>query len=295
MIDFREPRAGKEPNISVFIMTLNEETNIERCLDSVRWSNDVVVLDSFSRDRTAELARGYSNVRIFQREFDGYSNQRNHGIHQIRYFNPWVLVLDADEVVEPMLAAELETVARRGLDWPFDVFLLRRKVFMENRWIRWNVSYDIWIARVFRPEAVHYEGLVHERLCFEGGYGCLKAAIEHHQFSKGLEDWLARRARYAKLEAEQRQSASSFLQLIWDLHNDNTLLRRAALKALFYRLPARHVVYFMYNFLFKFPYLDGKAGLRYVLLETYSQYIAQYQIRDNANAQQCEAYSTTDV
>lgn len=256
-----------QASVSVFVMTLNEEVNIERCLDSVRWSDDVVVLDSFSEDRTTDFAARYPNVRVHQNAFAGYAEQRNFGLHEIEYRNPWVLVVDADEVVEPSLAAEIQSIAQA--ENPLNVYLVRRKVFFNGVWVKRNIANDFWIARLMRPKAVRYEGIVHEKLRFEGDYGRLTGGIEHHQFRKGIEDWLQRRSKYARLEAEagRRMSQAAAESLL----SRNTLERRAALKALFYRLPARWAVYYLYNLLIKSAYLDGRAGLRYIYLEAYSQ------------------------
>ena len=273
-------RESSGSNVSVFIMTCNEEANIRRCLDSVRWSNDVVVLDSFSEDDTIGHAASYPNVRIFYRRFDDYGSQRNHGLHAVAYRNRWLLVLDADEVVEPALATELREVARRGEDVPVDVFLLRRKVFMDGRCVRWNVSYDFWLERFVRPSKVAYEGVVHEKLRFEGGYRRLTGALEHHQFSKGIDDWLARRRKYARLEAEGGPVGAASPPSAKGLFSRCTLRRRTALKALFHRMPARWAVYFAYNLFIKFAFLDGLTGLRYIFLEAYSLRLLGRQARN---------------
>jgi len=267
-------------NVSVFIMTYDEETNIERCLESVRWSDDVVILDSFSKDKTVTLAGAYPNVRIFERRFDDYSGQRNHGLHAIAYRNRWLLVVDADEVVEPGLAVEVRDVARARP--VVDVFLLRRKVFFDGRWMRWNIAYDFWIERLMRPQAVRYEGRVHEKLRFEGGYGRLRGALEHHQFAKGIDHWLGRRCQYARLEAQSAGTAYGLRPA--RLLSRDTLLRRSALKALYYRMPARWAVYLAYNLLFKFAYLGGISGLRYICLEAYSQYLVARQVKEARRA-----------
>lgn len=273
----------EQPNVSVFIMTLNEAANIDRCLESVRWSNDVVVLDSFSQDGTPELAAAYHNVRLFQRPFDDYSGQRNCGVRQIPYRNAWLLVLDADEVVESSLAQELLGLVRSGQDLDKDVFLLRRKVFIGDRWIRGNIANDFWIARVVRPTRVRYEGAVHERVRFDGRCGCLKHALEHHQFTNGVENWKARRYRYAIIEAAALASGVTG-SVVLDLFCADTLRRRVAIKSVFYMLPARWLFYFFYNFLFKFPYRDGAVGLGYLFLETASQRVAARVRRAAKNA-----------
>jgi hypothetical protein len=195
------------------------------------------------------------------------------------------LVLDADEVVEPNLAEEIQEIAGVGSQVPHNVVMLRRKVFINGCWIRWNITYDFWLPRLIRPEAVCFEGAVHEKLCFAGGYGFLKGALEHHQFEKGLNDWLTRRARYARLEAQKASTTESVPRLLVTLYRRNPLNRRAALKCLFFRLPGRYVIYFFYNIIFKFSYLDGITGLRYVLLEAYSHYLAAKQMRWGHNVQ----------
>jgi glycosyltransferase involved in cell wall biosynthesis len=260
--------------VSVFVMTRDEEVNIARCLESVRWCDDVVILDSLSRDRTVAIASAFPNVRVFERRFDDFSGQRNHGLHQLGFRHSWVLVVDADEVVEPQLAVEVTEIARRGAAVAADVFLVRRKVFMDGRWVRRNITSDFWIARLMRPGKVRYEGAVHERLRFDGRSGRLQAALEHHQFSKGVDDWLARRLRYARLEAEARAAGLYPRGRAGDLLSPDPLARRAALKALYTRLPARWLVYLVYNLLFKLAFLGGRDSLRYILLEAHSQRFA---------------------
>jgi glycosyltransferase involved in cell wall biosynthesis len=288
------PASEATSNVSVFIMTLNEEVIIQRCLDAVRWSDDVVILDSFSHDRTIELAGTYRNVRIVKRQFDNYGSQRNYGIHQIAYKNSWLLVVDADEIVEPGLASEVLAIARECRHLETDVYLVRRKVFLENQWIRRNISNDFWIGRLFRPQAVQYSGLVHEKLCFNGSYGRLKGALEHYPFSKGTEEWIARRTRYARMEAQEILTGGR-AHVIRGLCSSSTLVRRAAIKALFYRLPARWMFYWLYNFLIKLPYLDGIVGLRYLFLETYSQYLSLSILKEARNAKARQTHSASNI
>jgi glycosyltransferase involved in cell wall biosynthesis len=273
MTDCDTLQSQSSPNISIFILTRNEEENIRRCLDSVRWSNDVVIVDSYSEDRTVEIAGEYQNVRIYYRAFDRFDHQRNFGLHQIAYRNPWVFVIDADEVVELELAGELTKIARQADEIPHNVFLIRRHVYIDGRIVRRNITSDFWIERLIRPEAVNYEGAVHEKVRFIGSYGLIEQHLVHHQFAKGKDNWMKRRIQYAQIEAMSTSSAAKVS--IWPaLLSRNTLDRRASLKVIFYRLPGRWLLYLMYNMIVKLAFLDGLPGVRYVLLESYSQYVA---------------------
>ena len=264
---------GGDAGVSVFIMTCDEEANIARCLESVRWTNDVVVLDSGSRDRTVELASSFANVRVLHHAFDDFSSQRNRGLHDIQYANPWLLVLDADEIVEPDLAHELIKVAHAA-PAETQAFLVRRRVMMDDRPLRWNISTNFWIGRLVRPHAVRFEGVVHERLCFDGEPDRLKGRLEHHQFNKGVTAWFERRALYARLEADAICATTIRTQPLSGLLTRDPLARRRALKAVFYRLPARWLVYLLYSVFVQLAFLDGLRGLRYVWLESRSQYLA---------------------
>ena len=120
--------------ISVLILTLDEEVNLGGCLDSVAWSDDVVVLDSLSNDATVSIAR-QRRVRLYQRPFDNYANQRNFGLRDVPYRNPWVLMLDADERVPPDLSAEIHrTVATAGAS--VAMYRMRRKDYFMGKWLR---------------------------------------------------------------------------------------------------------------------------------------------------------------
>lgn len=247
-------------------MTFNEEVNIARCLRSVSWSNDVVILDSGSIDATRTIATQFANVRWFEREFTDFADQRNHGIHQIAYRNPWLLVLDADEEVDAELADEIRRAG--AVAHGPSVYLIRRHVVFERRVLRWNITSRFWIERLFRPEQVRYAGVVHEKLVFAGVPGRLRGHILHHQFDKGMDDWLQRRARYAEME---RDSARRLR--LRDLA-DGMIGRRRWLKALFLRMPARWAVYLGYNLVFALAFLDGRRSIRYIGWEAYSQYLA---------------------
>ena len=93
-------------NVSILILTFNEEINIGSFLDTVSWSDDIVVLDSFSSDATTRIAIDHG-ARVVQRGFDNYSEQRNFGIREVAYRNEWLIMIDADERLSLALRAEI--------------------------------------------------------------------------------------------------------------------------------------------------------------------------------------------
>src|ERR1700677_642552 len=130
-------------SISVLILTLDEEVNLPGCLDSVAWTDDVVVLDSFSRDATQQVARARDNVRLYQRQFDNYAAQRNFGLREIRYKYSWVLMLDADERVPAELREEMLR-AVGGARESVAMFRMRRRDYLFGRWIPRSSGYPTW-------------------------------------------------------------------------------------------------------------------------------------------------------
>lgn len=252
-------------------MTFNEEANIVRCLESVRWAGDVVVLDSGSTDATVSLASAYPNVRICHRAFTDYADQRNYGLTAIEYAAEWVFVLDADEVVEPGLAAEIraatsDPLAQQGIS----AFMVRRRPVLDGAVLGRNISARFWIARLLRVGQVTYHGRVHERVAVVGAIAKLQGKIEHHQFSKGLENWLGRRVSYARMEHEAFLSNEMAPSRWRDAFSPDTLRRRNLLKACFIKLPLRWAIYFVYSLVVTRAFLDGRKGLKYISLEALS-------------------------
>src|SRR5215470_4926000 len=130
--------------ISILILTLDEEANLGACLDSVAFSDDVVVLDSFSKDRTVEIARE-RGVRLYQRAFDNYAAQRNYGLRDVEYRHPWVLMLDADERVPEDLRREMEA-ATGAAAGTVALFRMRRRDHLFGRWIPRSTGYPTWFG-----------------------------------------------------------------------------------------------------------------------------------------------------
>ena len=258
-------------NISIFIITYNEEKDILKCLDSVIWSNDVVILDSFSTDETLAIANNFNNVRTFQKKFDDYSTQRNHGLKKIKFKNEWVLILDADETCSENLKEELLSSKFKN-DKDTIVYSLRRKTFFANKWLKHNSMYNVWIDRLVRPEYVSFYGRVHEKLHYDGISKKLSYDINHYSFSKGIDHWLSRRNNFSTLSAEY-ETNNGYKLSIKNFYSKDPVKFRQFLNAVYRKLPFRWVIFFMYNFFIKLCFLDGVRGIQYVALETYYEFL----------------------
>ncbi len=195
--------------ISVLILTRNEEQDLPGCLESVAWSDDVHVFDSFSTDRTAEIARA-AGAHVTQRAFDGYASQRNAALRTLPFRHEWLLMLDADErptltLVEEMRRAVTEPVPGvNAYRIPIAYF------FLDGSRLRHAQTTQLFL-RLVRPRMVRYEREINEVLKVEGETGDLKSDIDHFPFSKSLDHWIQKHNVYSTMEAELIASGQ-FLQ-----------------------------------------------------------------------------------
>jgi len=264
-------------NISIFIITYNEEKDIKRCLDSVSWSNDIVILDSFSTDKTLSIAIEFQNVKIFKKKFVNYSTQRNYGLKTIDFINPWVLIIDADETCSIELKMELLSNKIQNNSNNV-VYSLRRKTFFANKWLKHNSMYNVWIERIVKPKYVTFYGDIHEKLKYNGLSKKLSSNIEHYPFSKGIENWISRRNRYSTLNAEYEITHGYDIK-INNLFSKNPVEFRQFLNSIYRKLPLRWFIFFIYNFFIKLCFLDGYKGIYYVLLETFYEFVIVLKIK----------------
>jgi hypothetical protein len=247
--------------ISVLILTLNEEANLSECLDSCSWCDDIVVLDSFSSDRTAEIASRKA-VRFIQRKFDNYASQRNAGLTEVPYEHPWVLMVDADERTPGDLVLEMKDAVSTA-DSETVLFRMRRKDFFLGRWLRRSSGYPTWFGRLVRLGRAHVEREVNEEYIAEGKIAYLRGHLHHYPFNKGIAFWYDRHNRYSTMEALAKLPGPTTSLSLGALLSADPIERRRALKGLAYRLPMRPALVFVYWYLLRLGFLDGRAGLTF--------------------------------
>jgi len=264
--------------ISALILTLNEEVNLTECLESLGWCDEIVVFDSFSSDRTEEIARA-AGARFYQRKFDNYAQQRNAALTEVNYKNPWVLMVDADERIPGELAEEIKTTVTNW-DGQTMLYRLRRKDMFKGRWLRRSTGYPTWAGRLFRIGEVQVQRGVHEEYHTSGKVGQLEGHFIHYPFNKGMEYWLERHKKYAAMEARFLLKEIK-KPLRWrDLFAGDPARKRKALKRLAYHLPARPLWVFGYLYLFRGGFLDGKGGLKYSVLRAWYERMIDLKVRE---------------
>lgn len=264
---------------SVLILTLNEEANLPGCLESVGWADDIVVFDSYSTDRTEEIARA-AGARFFQRRFDDYAAQRNAALNDVDYKYPWVLMLDADERITPELAQEIRDVLSRS-DNDVTLYRIGRKDMFFGRCLRHCGSVQVWFGRLGRLGHISVHRAIHEEYHTDGRVGYLQARFVHYPLNKGLDYWFERQNRYSYMEAaaliRETQDALPWRQIL----TRDPVMRRKALKQLAYRIPCRPLLVFGYVYLLRAGFLDGLAGLRYCILRSVYEYMIDLKVKEH--------------
>lgn len=267
--------------ISTLILTFNEELNLPSCLNSLKWCDDIVVFDSFSTDRTVDIAKS-AGARVAQRNFDNYGSQREAARVEIQYKHPWVFALDADESPDEELIGEIAKLSILP-DSSANAFRMRRKDYFMGQWIKHSTLYPSWFIRFYRPECIRYEPRsVHEYPTVQGKVGTLTGHLEHHSFNKGIGDWLRKHVRYAELEAAENLRHMRVGSIDWGglIATHDPVRNRRTLKSMSYRLPLRPSLRFLYMYLFRLGVLDGFAGFTYCRFLAIYEYMIVSQMKE---------------
>ena len=231
--------------ISVVIITLNEEDRLEDALKScIALADEIVVVDSFSTDKTVEIARKYQ-ARVFFHEFMDYGNQKNVALEKADH--EWILNLDADERISDRLRKEILRLKKED-KIQADGFLINRKTRYLGRWIKYSGWYPDRKLRLFKKRLSRWEGRIHERLNHTGKTERLQGDILHLTY-RHMDDHIQRINRYSGMQAQDiAESKKKFLLL------------RALL------LPP---VTFLRFFIWKMGFLDGFPGLVIALVSSW--------------------------
>ena len=224
--------------LTALLITYNEEKNIKAVLNDLAFADEIIVVDSFSTDKTLEIAATFKTVKIVQRIFDNFAAQRNYALSLAS--NSWILFIDADERITPELQQEICSVINKKDTAP--AYFIRRSFMFQNKKLHFSGWQTDKIIRLFRKETASYniKKIVHEKLIVNGKTGVLKNKLIHYSYSN-YEDYKSKMIFYGKLKAQEEM-----------LKNTNP-------NAFHYYI--RPTYQFLNQYLVRLGFLDGKKGI----------------------------------
>ena len=241
------PSSG--PRVSAILTTFNEETHIAGCIESLLWCDEILVVDSFSVDRTPEIARGYDKVRFFQRTYFGSASQKNWAMDQVA--NEWILIFDADERCTPALQREIEELLASGPR--FEAYTIKRRVYFLDQVIRFSGWQHDRVVRLVRNGSARYPNRrVHADMVTRGPAPVLRHPMEHYM-ADSLDEYVRRIEKYSFWGAAQHwkdRRHSGFIQVF-----------------------GRSIWRFFRTYIFQLGILDGMHGLVFCMLQAYGTYL----------------------
>ena len=255
-------------NVSVVVITKNEEHNLHECLQSVRWADEIVVVDAESTDRTVEVARKYTD-KVVVRPWPGFGPQKNFGMDQAS--SDWILILDADERVTLELQQEIQQVVKQWSSHDPVAYRVPRRNFYYGRWIRHGGVYPDYQIRFIRKGAARYNDMpVHENLIVEGGVGVLRGHLDHYT-ERRIADHFEKFELYTTLAAQQKLKSRHSVH--W------------------YDLLGRPLVILLKTYVIKQGFRDGIHGLIlsvFAGMYTFVKYAKLWELTQHADVYECE-------
>jgi glycosyltransferase involved in cell wall biosynthesis len=237
------------PRLSAIITTFNEEAHIAGCLESLLWCDEILVVDSFSTDRTPEICRGYDKVRFFQRTYFGSASQKNWAMDQVE--NEWILIYDADERCTPALQKEIEELLAAGPK--HEAYTIRRRVYFLGHLIRFSGWQHDQVVRLIRNGSARYPNRrVHADMVTRGPAPLLRNPMDHYM-TDSLDEYVRRIEKYSFWGASQN----------W----------REKKKSGPVQVFGRSIWRFLRTYIFQLGILDGMHGLVFCMLQAYGTYL----------------------
>ena len=233
--------------LSAVLITRNAASVLEPCLESLAFADEIVIVDSGSSDRTAEIARE-RGARLVPKEWLGYGRQKQFAVEQAKH--DWVLCVDADERVSPELAASVQAALAAPVS---PVYRMARRNRFLGRWLLHGEGYPDWSPRLFnRQNARWSDDLVHEKVLFAVTPGTLSGDLMHDS-SDDLSTYLERQNRYTTLAARQA----------YELGRSSGV----------FHLLLSPVVRFFKFYILRLGFLDGVPGLLHISIGCINSYM----------------------
>ena len=249
-------------DITVIILTKNEEKNIEKCIISAKKiAARILVVDAGSADKKIEIAKS-CGAEVFYHEWKGHAAQFNWALDCCGIMTPWVFRLDADERISEALADEIKDKLSKNISDTVDGYQMRWRVYFMGKWIKHGGTHKPYFLRLFRYGKGRVENkLMDEHIIVDGNVEKLTGDLIHYDY-KGLDTWISKHIWYSNLELQMYQTQNN-------MTGGNTSQKKK--RGLYYRMPIflRVRLYYWYRYYVQFGFLDGKAGRIYIYLQAY--------------------------
>ena len=258
---------NKEHKISALLITFNEAKNIKAVLENLDFADEIIVVDSFSTDSTVELIKTYKNVKLIQRPFINYTDQKSFALKQASY--EWVLFLDADERVTEELKKEIVQTVKNNETNCVAYYFLRTFMF-KNKVLRFSGWQSDKNYRLFKKDKVSFkqDRIVHETLKVNGKSGTLKNRLLHYSY-KNYEEYKGKMIKYGKMRAKEAYKQGK--------------------RASWFHFVLRPTYKFLNHYILRLGFLDGQKGLIICYLNAlgvYARYKELKHLQKNVNLQQ---------
>lgn len=258
-------------DLTAIILTKNEEINIQKCIDSVKnVAKRIVVVDSYSKDRTVDIAKN-NNVDIYIHEFINYGKQFQWAIDNTNINTKWIFRFDADERLTFESAAELEKLCTENEDTDINGIIFTLEVNFLGKKLKHGGTYPFKKLCIFKKDTAYMEERsMDEQVVLKCGRAVeMKCVSEHHDF-KDLTFWINKHNWYATRAAKDYFDNVDLPQAYRDLDFPSKI-RRYFKYQLYYKMPMgiRCWLYFIYRYIIKFGFLDGKEGFFYAFFQAY--------------------------
>ena len=235
--------------ISTLLITYNEINHIEDVIKNVQFTDEIIVIDSFSNDGTFEILKNMEGVKVIQREFKNFPDQRNFALKQASH--PWILFMDADERLTPKLSQEIiETIKKNS---NIQAYKFRRRFMFQDKMIRFSGLQTDRVFRLFKNGTATYreDKTVHELLDVKGPFEVLDNYMLHYSYSD-YNSYKLKTEHYGQLKAQE-------------LYDNN-------ISPNWFHFYVKPIYKFVTNFIFRLGFLDGKEGFAICRLNAYGVY-----------------------
>ncbi len=223
--------------ISALIITFNEEEKIKKTIDNLNFVDEIVVVDSYSTDKTIDILKQFPSVKVVQNKFENFSKQRNFALEHVK--NDWVLFMDADEIIPSKLKEEILLLTSNKME--YSAYEIYRQFYFKNKPVRFSGWQTDKVFRLFNKNKAFYEPskLVHETLNINGNSTVLKNKLAHYSYSC-YGEYKSKMTHYAKLRAQE--------------------LFKKGVKPNFFHFYIKPAYRFINHYVIRLGFLDGKCG-----------------------------------